>query len=253
LYNIQRLVGISLIQINYCPSALEIVVSNTALHVARPSGGSKSKIDIKVGTEQFPFSTFQLHIPEIRLILTDDVNHLGQKREIVSLIITDIFAERTPRHGDRVLRVLGHQIAESWKVRIYVGDMQLDNALFQEKRYDFPVLLERNDAYESSLTICGHCYDPREFHKLVHHTFKNQKSLLEVNADFLITSAESTQTLQSIDLKCESFTVNLEDKFIAFIFPVFENVATIITERLALLQAENEILKAQRTGLLSLN
>lgn len=226
--------------------AVEIIKSNADLQKARPTT-SKSEINARVKSEDNPLWTLQIHIPETRLIFTDDFTQSGKKREILSVIVTDIFLLREPAHGVHPLRVLRYNVTHSWILSLKLGDVQLDNALFQEKRYDFPVLFKRKEAYQCSLEYLGVCH-PIDYSTFIEQCFARQFPLLRIKLESILTVPDNHLKLQSVSVNCESFVVNLEDRFLAFIFPVFENFVTIITERFSLLQAENKILQAQRNN-----
>jgi hypothetical protein len=68
-----------------------------------------SRLSITIGTSENPYFQAHLVFPEIRFILTDDQSRAGQKREILSLTLQDVFVERQAKTGTKLLRVLDYK------------------------------------------------------------------------------------------------------------------------------------------------
>lgn len=69
-----------------------------------------------------------VYLRGITLIITEDVNENAQRIEVASLTISDLFFTMEPKQN----------IMSLW---ICVGDLQLDNQMFDQGGFDFPVVL----------------------------------------------------------------------------------------------------------------
>ncbi|XP_012268331.2 intermembrane lipid transfer protein VPS13B isoform X1 [Athalia rosae] len=80
-----------------------------------------------------------IHLRGVTITITQDVNENAQTIEIASLSITDLFFTMEPKEN----------ILSSW---ICIGDLQLDNQLFDQGGFDFPVvLIGQNPAIKKEL------------------------------------------------------------------------------------------------------
>ncbi|CAB0041010.1 unnamed protein product, partial [Trichogramma brassicae] len=105
---------------------------------ARPTSSSGNNNDDEDDEDDYTRNTSSspshasatLHFRGISFVLMKDVNEQGQRIEVLSLSTTDTILqlERDSRGGES-------------QVSLHVGDLQLDNQMFEAGGYDFPVVL----------------------------------------------------------------------------------------------------------------
>lgn len=82
-----------------------------------------------------------VYLRGITLIITQDVNDNAQTTEVASLTISDLFFTMEPKQN----------LLSMW---ICMGDLQLDNQMFDQGGFDFPVvLIGQNPVLKKELTF----------------------------------------------------------------------------------------------------
>lgn len=84
---------------------------------------------------------------QVVLVLKDDVSDQKNISEIMRVTLDNFIVSLRPKIDlSEKLRALDYRVKERVEVNIFVGDAQIDNQLFVSGKYDFPVILIRQDS-----------------------------------------------------------------------------------------------------------
>nr|XP_045624119.1 vacuolar protein sorting-associated protein 13B-like [Procambarus clarkii] len=83
---------------------------------------------------------------QVVLVLKDDVSDQENISEILRVTLDNFIASLRPKIDlSEKLRALDYRVKERVEVIVFVGDAQIDNQLFVSGKFDFPVILIRQD------------------------------------------------------------------------------------------------------------
>lgn len=100
----------------------------------------------------------------------------------------------------------------------------MDNALYEEKKYDFPVIIKRENEYKPVLSRITLPFDNFDN---IFGNIANENPLVEFTGVVGLSST-TERGLQKVWVNCQPFAVYFEDSFMYFIQPITEELMSVI-------------------------
>ena len=163
-----------------------------------------------------------LFVQQFSLIVQNELSSPETQEELLRLTADDIFAAWYPASA----MLEDHEISRNCFV-ISAGDLQLDNQIHDQGKYDFPVVLVRQN-YERPRTV--HDYDQLMQMSIIEkHAILKSTSIL--HAQVVLSSFRNrSNVLESVELTAKPLSFYVDD---TFVFQVIKEIEGFIPTQLS--------------------
>lgn len=164
---------------------------------------SRSKVLVSEKTTVLYCTVF---CSQITFVLQDDIDIRKETREILRVTADNVVVSARPKLDmSERLRALYYRVREQVELRFFIGDLQIDNQLYVQGNYDFPVVMLFQD--RAPLTKFSPLTPMERIAQIAHNEAKFVLML------FLEKSVHHGNYLQSVVVKLQPVRLYAEDVF----------------------------------------